>query len=143
MTDNHVKEDDDERSPRMFRRMSVPPCRLTMSATTPEDTANAENRSPFGIQPARAAFSSFCLTTAICRTYSEITGMLECENDNQRLESSFRQSTAVGSTWSAVRNAESGSNNIVWKTYMAFKELSLHVNEKVGSEGTAISNDLS
>ena len=68
--------------------------------------------------------------------------MLECENDNQRLESSFRQSTAVGSTWSAVRNAESGSNNIVWKTYMAFKELSLHVNEKVGSEGTAISNDL-
>ena len=68
------------------------------------------------------------------RMYSEMTGMLEREKDNQRLESSFRKSIAVGSTSSAVRNEELSSNIIVWKTYMAFEELSLQINERVVSE---------
>lgn len=66
------------------------------------------------------------------RMYLEMTQMLEREESNQAMESSFR--IGDGSTLSTALDEDPGANDVVWKTCVAFKELSLQVNERIASK---------
>ncbi len=69
------------------------------------------------------------------RMHSEMTDMLEREESNQMLESSLQRSE--GSSLSVTDVEEKPNLNVVvWKTSMAFKEISIQINERVAERST-------
>ena len=69
------------------------------------------------------------------RMYLEMTEMLEREESNQTFASSFKRSDDSSSLVTELR-VEPNPNVVVWKTRMAFKELSIQINERVAERST-------